>query len=248
MRIRRFPLPEYRVKEEINTLCANLSFIGGDMKVILVTSCTPQEGKSSISLELMRAMGNMGMKTILVDADIRASAFQGRYDIRVTTDTQQPYPGLTQYLAGNCSAEDIIGVTNLANASMILAGRNVINSLPLLISDRLDRLMDILKERYDVIIVDTPPVGTIVDAAKIARCCNGALIVVESGRVTRRELEDAIEQMERASCPILGTVLTEYDDSRYISKERYKNYYYRPESTAFRKKRKKKQSTLKDRG
>lgn len=238
MEIRNFPQAEYKVKEAINTLCANLSFVGGDVKVILVTSCSPQEGKSSISMELMRTMGEMGMKVLLLDADIRASALRGEYDIKVTTDAKRSYPGLVHYLAGNCSAEDIICETNLPNVSMILAGKNVVNSLPLLISSRLEMLMDLLRARYDVIIVDTPPVGAIVDAAKIARCCDGALLVIKSGGVSAKEVEDAIHQMERAGCPILGTVLNEFDESRYGGNGYYKSYYYMPEKLMSRRKKK----------
>ena len=227
MTIRRFPALDYQAKEAFNTLCANLSFLGKDVKKILLTSCRPMEGKSSVCMELMRTFAGIGKRVVLVDSDIRASALQGRYDIQVNLPDVEQYQGLTSYLAGYCDMDEIIGVTNIGGAHMILAGRNVTNSLPLLSSDRLDQLMEELKRRFDVVLVDTPPVGTIIDAAKVARCCDGTLFVVKSGEVSKKELFDAMRQMENAGSQILGTVLNQYDDKAYGGSYYHKTDYYR---------------------
>lgn len=241
LEIRRLPTPEYRVKEAFNALCTNLLFVDDDVKVIMVTSCFPQEGKSSISVEMMRTMGEMGKRVILVDADIRASDLMEEYDIRVPAGKGKSFRGLSRYLAGGCSVEDIICTTNIKNVSLIPAGRNVVNSLPLFTNERMEALISHLRERYDVIIVDTPPIGTIIDAAKISLCCDGALLVVKSGRVRRRDLANATQQLERTGCPIFGVVLNAFNEDAYGGKDYYNSYYYyyAPETVEPRKRRKK---------
>lgn len=219
MEIQRFKEPEYAVANAMNTLCTNLSFADG-VKKIMLTSCHPQEGKSYIAMHLMRTMAmNLGLHTILVDADIRASALRGSFGIKITSAV--PYLGLSGYLSGRCEIEDIVGQTNISGADLILSGKTVINSLPLYNSSRMDRLMEQLGSIYDVVIVDAPPVGMIVDAARIAAMCDGTLLVVASGEVRASKLKEAALQIERAGCPIVGYVLNK---SRIRMKE--DSYYY----------------------
>ncbi|MGN1020627.1 MAG: CpsD/CapB family tyrosine-protein kinase [Aristaeellaceae bacterium] len=220
MDIQRFPEPDYAVANAVNTLCTNLSFADGARKIML-TSCHPQEGKSYISMHLMRAMAmSMGLRTVLVDADIRASSLRGRFSIKVLAP--QPYTGLTGYLSGRCEMEDIVGQTNIPGADLILSGKTVMNSLPLYNSTRMEVLLDQLGRAYDMVIVDAPPVGTIVDAARLAALCDATLFVVASGSVRAGKLKEAVSQIERTGCPIVGYVLNK---SRTRSKEdRY--YYY----------------------
>lgn len=121
----------YQTKEAVNTLCTNLSFAGGDIKRIMLTSCHPQEGKSFVSMQLMRGFSELGMRVVLVDADIRASKLQWAYDIQISGANSGNYPGLTRCLAGRASIDDVLGSTNIPGAWMILSGRTVNNSLPL---------------------------------------------------------------------------------------------------------------------
>ena len=237
MTIGRVPTLEYEPKEAFNTLCANLSFVGKDIKKILITSCRPTEGKSSVSMELLRSLAGLGMRVVLVDADIRASALQGRYDIQVNMPEGKTYLGLSRYLAGYCDVDDILGATNIRGAYIVLSGRNVTNSLPLISSNRLDKLMDELGKRFDIVLVDTPPVGAIIDAAKIARCCDGTLFVVKSGLISKGELLEAMRQMESAGSQILGTVLNQFNEKRYGGGYYHKSYYSQYGNTGRRKKK-----------
>lgn len=228
--IRNFDSPDFQVREAVNALCTNLSFAGDDYKRIMLTSCFPSEGKSFVSMNMLRTFAQLGMRTVLVDCDLRASQLQNRYKILVESDIPDfRYPGLTRYLAGRCSAEDILGATNIPNAWMILAGRTVSNSLPLLNTARLKKLLESLAEQFDIVLVDAPPVGTIIDAAKIASACDGTLFVVESGVVSRAKLSNALKQIERTGCTLLGTVLNQYDDrlssNKYYSANSYYNHY-----------------------
>jgi Mrp family chromosome partitioning ATPase len=132
LRISRFATLDYHAKEAINTLCTNLFFTGGDLKKIMITSCRPREGKSFVAMNLMRSLAGLGKKVILVDSDIRASALVGAYGIQ----TRGKQNGLAHYLVGLCDIEDIVCSTNIDNASMVLCGRHVSNSLPLLNSPK----------------------------------------------------------------------------------------------------------------
>lgn len=220
MEIRRLAAPEYPIENAMNTLCTNLSFADG-MKKIMLTSCHPQEGKSYIAMHLLYTMAtSLGLHAILVDADIRASALRGTFGIRISS--AEAYPGLSGYLSGRCKIEDIIGRTNIPGADLILAGKTVMNSLPLYNSSHMERLLERLASEYDVVIVDAPPVGTIVDAARIAALCDGTLFVVASGSVRARKLKEAAAQIEKADCPIIGYVLNKSRDRG----EESHHYYY----------------------
>lgn len=225
MRIRNFRELEYRAKEAINTLCTNLFFAGGDYKKIVVTSCHPGEGKSFIAMNLMRSLARMGMRVVLVDADIRNSMLQNVYGITPDLNGRERYQGLTRYLAGRCTLEDILIQTDVENAWMVLSGKTVNNSLPLLNTPRLKGLLDILAESFDIVIVDTPPVGVLIDAAKILSACDGALFVIESENVRPQELQSALHQVEKTGKPLLGTVLNQFNERKYGGKYGY-NYYY----------------------
>ena len=235
--IRNLPELEYRAKEAMNTLCTNLSFAGGDIRKIMITSSHPQEGKSFIAINLMRAFASLGMRVVLVDADIRASQLQRIYGIRVTSSqgVAIQYAGLSRYLAGRCALEDILGKTNIPNASMVLAGSAVTNSLPLFNTPKLEKLLDALAKEFDIVLVDAPPVGTIIDAAKIATVCDGTLFVVQSNNVSRTHLLNSLHQIEKTGCSILGTVLNQYDDHETTNKYYYYDDYYNYSPT--RKKR-----------
>lgn len=225
--IRNFEPLEYQVHEAFNTLCTNLSFAGDDCKSIMLTSCFPSEGKSFVAMNMMRTFAQLGLRVVLVDCDLRASQLQSRYKIQTESDQADfRYPGLTRYLAGRCTLEELLGKTNIANAWMILAGRSVNNSLPLLNTSRLKKLLETLSQRFDIVLVDAPPIGTIIDAAKIAPACDGTLFIMESGLVSRSKFFSALRQIERTGCRFLGTVLNQYDDRLSSNKYYYSGSYY----------------------
>jgi len=225
-KITRFKALDYHANEAFNTLCTNLFFTGGDIKKIMITSCHPQEGKSFVTMNLMRSLSGLGLRTVLVDADIRASAIQGVYGVQIDLPEGRRYQGLTHYLAGQCSIDDIICKTDIPNAWMILSGKNVTNSLPLLNTPRLGTLLNALAGKFDVVLVDAPPVGTIIDAARIAGSCDGTMFVCQSGAISYREFQEAYKQIEKTGCPILGTVLNKFDEKMFGGRYYHKSSYY----------------------
>lgn len=231
MRIRRFYELEYEAREAVNTLSTNLYYAGGDYKKIMITSCHPGEGKSFVAMNMMRTLAQLDMKVVLVDADIRASSIQKMYGLTMESATNERYHGLTSYLAGKSSIEDLLIQTDIPNAYMVLAGNLVNNSLPLINSKRMEKLLEMLTESFDMVIVDTPPVSGIADAVRIASLCDGTLLVVKSGDVRSYEFLAVMHQLKKTGTPIWGTVLNQYDDLRSRDKYYYGgSYYYETEN------------------
>ena len=130
------------------------------------------------------------------------------------------------FLAGMADEGSVIYETDIPGAYMVPVGRKVSNSLPLLNSQRFQRLLDDLADQFDYVIIDAPPIGMVIDAAQIAKFCDGTVLVVGYNAVRRQELVDARDQIAQTGCPILGAVMnmTEYDN--YLSKKySYKSYY-----------------------
>ena len=122
----RFADLDYTGDEALNTLCTNLTFAGEGVSRIMMTSCHASEGKSMISMNMMRTFARLGKRVVLVDADLRRSVLLARYGGRVQKGAQF---GLTHYLAGMCSAEDALYETNISGAYIVPVGREVGNSL-----------------------------------------------------------------------------------------------------------------------
>ena len=206
---------DYMYEEAIKTLRTNIQFAGRNVKCILLTSCFPNEGKSDVIFQLAREIGNMGKKVVLVDADIRKSTFASRYRIG------RPVKGLSHYLCGTKEAEEICYSTNYDNMDIIFAGSMVPNPSELLEETALADLIQYLRERYDYILIDTPPVVDMADAAIVAKWCDGAILVIEDGRVSYRIAQKAKKKLAQTGCKILGAVLNKVD----VKKDRYYGHY-----------------------
>lgn len=222
--IRQLPKPEYACAEAMNTLCTNLSFAGENIRTIMVTSCVASEGKTFLSMNIAQAMAKLGRTVALVDADLRRSTLTSTYGIDFEGKEGL---GLTHLLAGMAEEHQVIYETNLPGTIMVPVGRNINNALPLLVSPKFEELLQHLTQVVDYVIVDAPPVGVVIDAAEIAKYCDGSLVVVSQNAIQRQELIEVKRQLEQTECPILGTVLNKvkYDD--YVSRKYYyKSYYY----------------------
>ena len=219
----RFRTLDYACKEAINTLCTNLTFVGNDKRIIMVTSTQAHEGKSFLSMNIMRTLAQLGKKVVLADCDLRKSQIAAKYGVRIQEGTGY---GTVHYLAGMCSLNDVIYETSIPGAYMIPVGREVSNSLALLSTPRLKQMLHALEERFDFVIVDAPPVGVIIDAAEIAKSCDGVIFAVRYNMISRRELLEAKNQIARTGCEVLGAVLNDVDLEALSSKKYYNKHYY----------------------
>ena len=200
----------YFYEEALKTLRTNIQFAGADIKTILVKICFPNEGKSDVVFQLAKEMGMAGKKTVLLDADIRKSVLVQRY--LVDSDVK----GLSQYLSGQAPVRDILYGTNYENMDVIFAGPMAPNPSELLNGKVFAKLMIELKQRYDYVLIDTPPMANVVDAAIV-----GAILLIESGFVGYRAAQKAIKQLEKSGTHMLGAVLNKVD----ARKEKYYSYY-----------------------
>lgn len=224
-------------QEAFNTLYTNISFYGDLARILMVTSSHANEGKTFISMNLLRTMAENGKRVVLVDADLRRSFIVSRYKLRC--DQSGEPLGSVHHLAGMAGIEDVLYSTSIPNAYIVPIGREVSNPLPLLNSSRFGNLLSNLAQHFDYVIVDAPPIGVVIDAAEIAKSCTGALLAVAYNEVHRRELIEAKRQLEQTSCPILGTVLNGVELTNYASRRYYKPYYtyYRKDTNSSEQKK-----------
>lgn len=202
-------LPEvkdYRLTEGLNQLKTNLAFCGKDIKVITITSSVQNEGKSSVAFDLSKTMAEGGKKILMVDADLRKSVLAAKYHI------QGIDKGLSHYLTGQAEIKDIIYETETEGFYLSVAGPLSPDPTSLLDSDQFQKFIDKVREDYDYVIIDAPPLGVVIDAAIIGKYCDGAVLVIEQGVIKRKVVQDVIKQLKRGKVRILGAVLNKVDE------------------------------------
>ena len=207
---------DFRTKESYKTLRTNLEFSGRDRKVISITSCTPNEGKTSVSFQLALSVAEGGKRVVLVDADLRKSVLKGRYK------TNASRYGLSHYLSGQASIADVTCKTNIENFYVIFSGPVPPNPSELLGNDAFRLLLEYLRNEYDYVIVDTPPLGSVIDGAVAAQYCDGTVVVIESGAISYKFAQKVKEQLEKVVCRILGVILNKVN----MSGKGYYGAYY----------------------
>ncbi len=207
---------DFRTNEAFKTLRTNVEFAGEDIKVVGLTSATPNEGKSTISFELARSFAESGKKTLLVDADLRKSVMRSRYK------KGKVMYGLTNVLAKKVDIEKALCRTDIPDMDIIFAGPIPPNPSELLGGKSFSRMMEYSRENYDIIIVDAPPIGSVIDAAVISTKCDGMMLVIESGAINYRFARKVVDQLKVADAKILGVILNKID----ISGKSYYGKYY----------------------
>lgn len=211
----------YFYEESIKTLRTNIQFTGKNVKIILLTSCYPNEGKSDIAMQLAQEIGKAGKRVLLIDADLRKSAYVMRYKVK------QKVKGLSEFLSGQASENEIRYFTNFQNVDIIFSGPSAPNPSELLEDPAFGELMKKVRMEYDFVLLDTPPIMTVIDAAVIAKESDGAILVVESGRVSYKAAQKALEQLRKSECKVLGAVLNKVDIKRDKYYSDYSSYYGR---------------------
>lgn len=189
--------------ESIRTLRTNIQFSEVDrkLKTILVTSTNPSEGKSTIALELAKSFALNGDKVLLMDCDLRNPTVSKISGIKNNV-------GITNILTTSIKVGDAItSDENTPGLDVILSGPIPPNPSELLGSNAMERLLDLLKGAYDHIIVDTPPVNLITDAAILSTKVDGTLLVVNHGSTKKEDLQNAIRNIEQVGGNVIGACL-----------------------------------------
>jgi polysaccharide chain length determinant protein (PEP-CTERM system associated) len=227
--------PKSPISEAYRTFRTNLQFARLDtpLKTILVTSSGPGEGKSTTVANLAITMAQMGTNILLIDSDLRRPVLHSVFGL-------QKNPGLTNYLAGKIPLSEIIQPTLVENLSLITCGILPPNPSELLGSKKMRELLGELKEKFEIILLDSPPVIAVTDAAVLSTLLDGVVLVASSSSTSKEALARAINLLENVQSRILGGVLNKIKvESVYGSYHYYYyyHYYHTPEGTKQKKRK-----------
>lgn len=223
---------DYAGEEALNTICTNLAFSGRNLKKIVLTSNTMSEGKSWIAMHVVANLAQRGRRVVLVDADLRRSFLLQRYKM----DIKGEVVGLAHYLTGQCELDDAIYQTNMHGACIIPAGHDVSNPVSLVDTPFFKQMLDKLSEQFDMIIIDSPPIGMVIDAAEIADSCDGTVLVIEYNKTRLREIRECKQQMEQSGTPVLGCIINKVSFETLSAKKYYNKSYYNHYSSGYYRK------------
>lgn len=212
----------FAVVEAYNTIRTNLLFLLAQHKgkVITVSSANPGEGKSTTALNVASSFSQLGGKTLLIDADLRKPIIHKKAHLHNTK-------GLSSVLVGFCKAEEAISSIN-PFFDILTSGPTPPNPGELLASNEFDELMKALREQYDYIIVDTPPINIVSDPIVVAPRTDGVLLVVKDRKTYHEEFKKAVSSVEFTNVRILGAIINALDvknSKKYKYRYKYKNHY-----------------------
>lgn len=207
---------DYAASEAYKRLRTNLQLCGADKKVILATSTLPNEGKSTTTVNLAISLTELDKKVLFIDADLRKSVLAGRFHLH------EAVRGLSHYLAGQAEMEQIINDTNVFGMDMVLAGPNLPNPSEMLSKEAFRGLIRYAREVYDYVIIDAPPVASVIDAVIIAPECDGTVMIIAAGEVNKKTALQVKQQLDKTGTPVLGAILNKVD----ASTDKYYGKYY----------------------
>ena len=220
----------YAIEEAVNRLRINISFLGSNIRKIMIVSSEPNEGKSFVSFNLWKQIAQAGEKTLLIDADMRNSTFCAKYSI--SREDEKELKGTSHYLSGNMELSDVLMHTEYPTGDLIVNAENIVNPSLLLENGKFEELLGAMGKEYRYVFIDAPPLGLVSDAERIGNLCDGVILCVRGGATSKAAVRESIRQLERAGCPLLGIVLNRVSDSKsgyyhkYYGKKYGGKYYY----------------------
>ena len=212
----------FNASEAIYQLRTGILYSSKDVKTIVVTSAFENQGKSFISFHLAYSLSQVGKRVLLVDTDMRKSVLQRRMGLEGVK------LGLSEYLSGNAEVGQVIYDVGIPNMHVLFSGKLVPNASALLSAKWLENLCAEVRDSYDYVIFDTPPICVVGDAAIVASFCDGALLVIENGVTKKKTLAQMKSEMDKVGANVIGVVqnmVGSKKDSSYYGKGNY-GYYY----------------------
>lgn len=212
--------------ESYRNIRTNIMFSNVDnpYKTLLITSSIPGEGKTSVACNVALSFAKAGMRTIIVDVDLRRPRIHRAFNIKTVK-------GLTSVLVADVDYDRVIKHNVFENLDVLPAGIRPPNPAELLGSAAMKSLIKSLEEEYDVVILDSPPVSVFTDAASLATDVDAVLYVVSSGVVHQNELNRGLENLKNVNANVIGVVMTRIEtDAKgqdYYSYKYTYNYNYR---------------------
>ena len=222
--------PQSIQSEEYRSLRTNIQYSSFDkeIKIILVTSSNLGEGKTTTAGNLALAMSYDNKKVIIIDCDLRKPAIHKRFKVSNTK-------GMSEVLIGK---ESLLGVINKYNDNLdiLTTGKLPPNPSEMLGSNSMTTLLDRLREKYDYVIIDSPPISPITDAKILATKVDGTILVVRAEKTKRDTISQTIEELKGVNAKIIGNVLNGVENKN----KGYYGAYYSQEETMDKKQEKRK--------
>ena len=191
---------DFFTQEAFKALRTNLQFCGQDIHTVVITSCNENEGKTTITLQLAKSLSELDKRVLVIDADMRKSVMAGR-----NTSVEAPV-GLSEVLTGLVAVKDCLYTTQCENLSIMFAGKYPPNPVELLGGPYFERLLQEARKVYDYVLIDVPPLGSVIDAAVVAAKCDGTILVISDNQVRYRQAIEVAEQLKKSGSKILGVV------------------------------------------
>ncbi len=221
--------PDASASEAYRALRTRIKFSKLDkeaLKTILVTSATSQEGKTTTSINLAGSFAQANFKTIIIDADLRKPRIH-------TVFNQKRFPGFSDYFFGQASFSEILRKSEINNLDFITAGTIPPNPSEILGSTQMESFLEKLKNEYDYIIIDSPPIIAVTDSEIMSSMVDGTLLVVSANNTEVELMEKAVQLLSHDRSSFIGVVLNNFTyRSGYGSYYKYYYYYSRPTNGA----------------
>ncbi len=196
-----------------------LSARGPQQKMMLLTSAGPREGKTTTALNLATVLAFSGARTLVIDGDLRKPRAHASFNLPNKR-------GLTNLIVGEDDPAEYCQRTNIERVDVLTSGPIPPNPSELLGRPRMREILRKLRERYDQIIIDTPPIGAVTDAAVLATMVDGVVLVVHAGKTRRQIVGRGLEQLRYINAPIIGVILNNLKLGRGRYYPGYYHYYY----------------------
>lgn len=200
------------VQNAAKTLLANIRFASVDrpVKSIVLTSSVPNEGKSTVAYNLAQAIASSGKRTLIVECDMRRRSLADMVGARARH-------GIYAVLSGQVELDEALVATSHRNLFFLDSEPHIPNPADILSSQRFRKLVAQMESDFDYVVIDTPPVGTFVDAAIIAALADATALVVRERFVKRAELQNAYDQLKKADVNVIGVIMNmcEAESSEY---------------------------------
>lgn len=196
--------PDSYISESYRLLRTNISYMekNYDNKVLMLTSSTPSEGKTTTSCNLAIIMAQANKRVLLIDSDLRKPLVYKNFKIKIS-------PGLTDILRDNLSLTDVIqNVDDVSGLDILVAGKPNSNPTELLGTSIFERILDEARNIYDIIIIDSPPILHIPDTVIISKLSDRILFVVAMEKTNREVIKEAKRSLEKVGIRMMGVVLT----------------------------------------
>lgn len=230
--------PKSPISEAYRVLRTNIQYssIDNPLKVIVVTSSGPGEGKSTTVINTAITFAQAGSKVLVIDGDLRKPKIHKLMGLENKN-------GLTNILASKGDFKESIKQVGINGIEIITCGAIPPNPSELLSSKQMKMLIQQLREEYDLIMIDAPPVGNVTDAAILSTICDGTILVTASGQVDVASVKRAKELLQKVNANIVGVVLNKLDKNSKGNYYYYYYYYYGEQENSDSKKSRKRKPT-----